>query len=264
MLDSHAHLNFDGFKQDYPEVIARSQAGGMEAIINVGAQFQSSAKAVAIANEHKICFASAGVHPIHWEDTERLSDQEILVRLKKLAQAKKVVAIGETGLDYFHLPKDKKERAKAIAQQKRLFGIHLDVCRKTKLALILHCRDAYKEMLAILAKAPIKRGVIHCFCGDLDTAQKFLTLGFYIGFTGLITYPGNEYLKEVISAVPLEKILVETDCPYLPPQPMRGKRNEPLFVRYVLEHIAKVKGLTFGEVEIQTSKNAVKLFKLRQ
>lgn len=262
MIDTHAHLNFEAFKEDCKEVIKRSREGGVEAIINVGAQFKTSEKAIKIAKEHDICFASVGIHPIHTQDMEGMEEKEVLNKLSRLTQNKKVVAIGETGLDYYHLPSE--ALAKEVQEaQKKLFKIHLKLAHKRNLPVILHCRDAYEDMLEILKKSPrVKRGVIHCFCGDLRIAQEFIDLGFYIGFTGMITYPGNEYLEEVIAKIPLKKILAETDCPYLPPQPKRGKRNESLFVRYVIEKIAKVRGLEFKEVDRATSQNAIKLFKL--
>jgi len=257
MTDTHGHLNFEAFEEDYQEVIKRSEQGGIKAIVNVGSQFETSAKAVKIAEENKICFASIGVHPIHSSGVQDLGKKEIFAKLSKLAENKKVVAIGETGLDYYHLPLDSPEEARQ--EQKELFKIHLEVAEKKKLPIILHCRDGYEDLLEVLPKG--MKGVIHCFCGSKEIAQKFLNLGFYIGFTGMITYPGNQFLEEAVKAVPLEKILAETDCPYLAPQAKRGERNEPLFVRYVLLKIAEVLGLTLQQVEQATDQNARRLFK---
>lgn len=268
MIDTHAHLNFEAFQDDFSDVIKRSQAGGMRAVINVGAQFETSEKAVLIAQKHDLCFASVGVHPIHAQDTKALSSGQIKQRLKDLAQKAKVIAIGETGLDYYHL---KTQGRKAeIAGQKRLFKIHLDLALRLKKPVILHCRDAYPETLNILQETIEKsrkrtiEGVLHCFCGSLETAQKFLDLGLHLGFTGLVTYPGNAYLREVIAGVPRDKLLVETDCPYLPPQAKRGERNEPLYVRYVLDYVAKVLGISFSDAEKQTDQNALRLFCLNK
>ncbi len=259
MIDTHGHLNFEAFVEDYREVIARSEQGGIKAIVNVGSQFETSAKALRIAEESKICFASIGVHPIHSSGVQDLGKKEIFTKLSKLAENKKVVAIGETGLDYYHLPPDSP--AEARQEQKELFRIHLEAAEKKKLPIILHCRNAYEDLLEILPKGT--KGVIHCFCGSKEIAQKFLNLGFYIGFTGMITYPGNQFLEEAVKAVPLEKILAETDCPYLAPQAKRGERNEPLFVRYVILKIAEVLGLTLQQVEQATDQNARRLFELR-
>lgn len=269
MVDTHAHLNFKDFNEDYKQVIKDSIDNGVETIINIGSDFQTSEKALKIAEEYKICFAGVSVHPIHTDRAKGMARGEIQEKLEHLARAKKVVAIGETGLDYYHLPAEQEKRGKVTRAQKQLFQIHLDLARKTKLPLILHCRDAYEDLLQIINETvkqwnnETMRGVVHCFCGDLETAQRFLDLGFYLGFTGMVTYPGNEDLSQVIREIPLEKILVETDCPYLPPQVKRGERNLPYYVRYVIEYITQVKGLKFEEVERKTAENAAKLFQLR-
>ncbi len=269
MIDTHAHLNFKDFDNDYLEVVKDSIKNGVEVIINIGSDFKTSEKAIKIAGENGICYASVGIHPIHTDRVGRMKEEEIFEKLVNLAKEKKIVAIGETGLDYYHLPAEQGKRDKVTQAQKQLFQIHLNLARKIDLPLILHCRDAYKDLLQIINETvkqwnnETMRGVVHCFCGDLETAQYFLDLGFYLGFTGMITYPGNENLAQVIREIPLEKILVETDCPYLAPQEKRGERNLPYYVRYVIEYITQVKGLKFEEVERETTKNAAKLFQLR-
>jgi len=267
MIDTHAHLNFKDFAKDYSKIIQDSQDNDIEAIINVGSDLQTSEKALKIAAESDVCFASVGIHPIHTDRVKGMMSKEIQKKLEILGQAKKVVAVGETGLDYYHLPSVKVEQERIKEEQKKLFEIHLTLSQKLDLPLILHCRDAYDDLLEIIQKTmeqwsnrTMVRGVIHCFCGSLETAKRFLDLGFNIGFTGMITYPGNENLSEVIKVIPLDKILVETDCPYLAPQIKRGERNLPYYVRYVILHIAKAKGLRFEEVEKATTRNAVKLF----
>jgi len=271
MIDTHSHLNFKDFNRDYQEVIREAEENGVSAIINVGSDFATSEKAIKISQEKKICYAAVGVHPIHADRLVGRGEAEIFKELENLASKKKVVAIGETGLDYYHLPQNKSESEKAKAQQKRLFKIHLELARKLNLPLILHCRNAYEDLLRILeaqcSNLTIQqfnniRGAIHCFCGNLAAAKKFLDLGFYLGFTGLITYPGNEYLAEVIANVPGDKILAETDCPYLAPQEKRGERNLPHYVQYVIEYMAKTRGADFQEMERITNENAKKLFGL--
>lgn len=260
MIDTHSHLNFKDFNRDYPEVIAAAEKSGVSAMINVGSDFATSEKAIKISQDEKTCYAAVGVHPIHTDRLAGRGETEIFKELEKLARNKKVVAIGETGLDYFHLPQGGNKKIKI--SQKALFQIHLKLAHKLNLPLILHCRDAYEDMLDILVKAPIKRGAIHCFCGNGEAAKRFLDLGFYIGFTGMITYHGNEYLAEVIRAVPQDKILAETDCPYLAPQIKRGQRNLPHYVQYVIEYMAKARGVDFKKMEEMTSENAERLFKL--
>jgi len=270
MIDTHSHLNFKDFNRDYREVIAEAEKSGVSAIINVGSDFATSEKAIKASQEEKICYAAVGVHPVHAQDAAALGETEIIARLEKLAKNKKVVAIGETGLDYYHLPQGGNEKIKM--SQKRLFQIHLKLAHKLNLPLILHCRDAYEDLLEILRSAieqsnngTMKQwsgGVIHCFCGSEEVAKKFLDLGFYLGFTGLITYPGNEYLAKIIATAPDDKILAETDCPYLAPQVKRGERNLPQYVKYVIEYMARARGADFKEMERATSENAKRLFGL--
>jgi len=257
MIDTHSHLNFKAFKDDYAQVIERSFNNGIKFIINVGSQFETSKKAIELADSYKNLYATVGLHPIHVKD-EKFSFETY----KKLTQNKKVVAVGETGLDYFHI----KEK-KLINLQKEIFLSHIKLAQELDLPLILHCRDskeepnkAYEEMLEILKKEKIKKGVIHCFSATLQIAQRFLTMGFYLGFTGIITFA--EELEEVVKEVSLERILTETDCPYLAPVPYRGQRCEPWYVKFVIEKIAKTKNISYNKVLEQTAKNAVELFKL--
>lgn len=269
MIDTHAHLNFKDFDNDYLEVVKDSIKNGVEVVINIGSDFKTNEKAIKIAGENEICYAAVGIHPIHTDRVGGMKEKEIFEKLVNLAKGKKIVAIGETGLDYYHLPDEVNKKEMLMARQKELFKIHFKVAKKLNLPLILHCRDAYDDLLQIINETmkqwnnEIMRGVVHCFCGDLATAQYFLDLGFYLGFTGMVTYPGNENLSQVIREIPLEKILVETDCPYLAPQEKRGERNLPYYARYVIEYITQVKGLKFEEVERETTKNAAKLFQLR-
>ncbi len=283
MIDTHAHLNFQAFEKDCAQVIERSFSNGIKFIINVGSQLDTSSKAIELADKFKNLpphlistgifgikltnsapircgglYAAVGLHPIHAGD--EVFDFEIY---KKLTQNKKVVAIGETGLDYFHI-KDEK----LIKLQKEIFLSHIKLAQELDLPLILHCRGikkepnkAYQEMLEILKKERANKGVIHCFSSNLDIAKEFLALGFYIGFTGITTF--SKELENVVSGIPLDKILTETDCPYLAPVPYRGKRCEPWHVKFTIEKIAQIKGLSFPETEKQTEQNAINLFGLK-
>ncbi|MFA4880605.1 MAG: TatD family hydrolase [Candidatus Doudnabacteria bacterium] len=264
MIDTHAHLNFKDFDSDYLEVVKDSVKNGVEIIINIGSDFKTSEKAIKIAGENGICYAAVGIHPIHPDRVGGMKEEEIFEKLVNLAKEKKIVAIGETGLDYYHLPDEVNKKEMLMARQKGLFKIHFKIAKKLNLPLILHCRDAYNDLLSILNAQGRKdwAGVIHCFCGSLEIARRFLDAGFYIGFTGMVTYPGNENLSQVIREIPLEKILVETDCPYLPPQEKRGERNLPYYVKYVIQYIAQIKGLDYKEMEKTLSKNATNAFNL--
>lgn len=256
-IDTHAHLNFRAFENDYSEIIARTleQSAWM---INVGSQIATSKKAISIAREYRQgVYASVGFHPTHaldfeWNknDLEALLDNQV---------NNKIVALGETGLDYFRLPKEKEEEHKTM--QKQIFSDHIDLAEQYHLPLILHCRDAYADVLEAIRGRSIV-GVAHCFIGNMETAKQFIDLGCMISFTGIITFTKDQALLEAVKRLPLEKIMIETDCPYLAPVPMRGKRNEPLFAKHVGEAIAKIKGISAEEVLKKTTYNAIQFFRL--
>lgn len=273
LIDYHAHVNFNAYKDDADEVIKRALDKGVFMIL-VGTQIDTSQRAVEMAARYeKGVWASVGLHPIHTEDMEVDEEEshfstraEVFdsAAYRALAQHEKVVAIGECGLDYWHT--SQKER------QHKTFRQHLDLADELDLPLILHCRgskadpaDAYRDQLAILheyvkaGKIP-RRGSIHCFISTWEVAEQYLKLGFHIGFTGVITFPKTAQYTEVVRNTPLERILVETDCPYLAPVPMRGKRNEPLYVRYVAQKVAEIKGMDKGEVEERLFENTLETF----
>jgi TatD DNase family protein len=241
IIDSHAHLNFKLFQEDQKEVIERCLANQVW-MINVGSQLETSQEAVKIAQEYNQgVYASVGLHPIH-------ADQEF--DYKKTASQDKVVAIGETGLDYYY-------QSVAKEKQKKVFLEQLEVSLELNKPVVLHCRKAHRELLDIIKSFDL-RGVIHCFTGSWSEAQKYLDLGLKIGFTGII-FKLN--LKEVIEKVPLDGILVETDCPYLSP-PGRPERNEPLFVEDIIKEIARIKKISYQEVKEKTVFNTRELFKI--
>lgn len=258
LIDTHAHLNFKAFKDDYRETIKRAFAAGVLGIINVGSDLKTSKKAIEIAREYeKGVYAAVGIHPTH---TGRIRDLTLEIKeLKKLAQDSKVVAVGETGLDFFH---NKESREQQIVLFKEL----LSLGRELNLPLIVHCREAFKDLIDILKSTiPNKQystsGVVHCFSGSLKEAKEILDLGLYISFTGNITYSKAEKLEQVAREIPLEKIMVETDSPFLAPIPHRGERNEPSYVVEVAKKIALIKGISFEKVAEITTQNAQKIFK---
>lgn len=250
-IDTHSHLNFPAFSEDYPDVIARAKRTGIAAIINVGADLPTSKRAIELAQKEDLCYATVGIHPT---STNNLKDEDYQ-ELEGLAQKKKVVAIGEIGLDYFH-----NSTPKEI--QKRSFEMQILLAKKLNLPVIIHNRDAHQDVLAVLKEKEVKKGVMHCFSGDINLAKKVFSLGLHISFTGNLTYKKNEDLRAVAKEIPLKKMLLETDCPYLPPQPRRGKRNEPGFLVYTAEALAKIKGISLEELGEITSENARELFKL--
>ena len=283
LIDTHTHVNFSAFKEDGKEVIERALKAGVW-LINVGSQYSTSERAIRMAqNYEEGVYAAVGLHPIHLlEGHYDSSELDELVKFKtkaeefdfekylSLAKNPKAVAVGETGLDYFHL-KDLNENEKARAQekQKEIFAKHLELAAKAKKPAIIHCRDssfgqkdAYQDMLAILKEAkkkePKLKGVNHFFAGTLNEAEILFELDFLISFTGVITFVKD--WNEVIKIAPLEKIMVETDAPYVAPVPYRGKRNEPLYVEEAAKKIAELKGVSFEEVARQTTLNARALF----
>jgi len=260
MIDTHTHIDFKEFDDDRENVMKRFFDNGGEKMINVGCDLKSSVRSYELSKNNENIFASAGIHP-HDADTV---DKNSLKKIEELVQHYKVIAVGEIGLDYFRNLSSQEKQIEA-------FKLQIELAENHKMPLIIHCRDAYNDLLDILKeyKTSNWRGVIHCFAASQKIAEQFLKLGFYIGFTGIITYYkdkselGNEpEIYKVIENMPLDKILIETDCPYLAPTPKRGERNEPLLVKHIAEKIAHIRNTSFKEIEKATSANAIKLFNL--
>jgi TatD DNase family protein len=255
LIDSHAHIQGKEYTGEAAAVIARARDAGVEAIIAVGGagDMSSNTEAIALAAQFANVFATVGMHP---HDAKDVGADE-LKTLRELASHSKVIAVGETGLDFYysHSPHD---------VQQRVFAQFIHMARETKLPIIVHERDAATQAAELLRAegAGELRGVIHCFTGNYEAARAYLDLGFYISFTGIITFKNADALRDVVRRVPLERMLVETDSPYLTPVPHRGKRNEPAYVRFVAETIATVKGVELAEVARVTSANVKKLFRI--
>jgi len=267
LIDTHAHLNFNAFRDDVEEVIKRC-ADQKVGVINVGSEYKTSKRAVEMAEKHEGLWAAIGVHPGHLSEREIDDGEGNLIRSAvekfdrkkyfELAKSKKVVAIGEVGLDYYNGEENKKEQVEAFKEQIKL-AVDLD------LPIAVHCRNAYKDILEVITEEKKKygekmRGVIHSYLGRLSYAQIFNEIGFSVAFNGIITY-ARDYDK-VIKNIDLKYILAETDCPWLTPVPYRGERNEPLYVRYVAEKIAEIKDISNEEAAKVTTENAKKLFKI--
>ena len=253
LIDTHAHLVDEAFDRDRKEVIERARAGGVVQIVNVGYDLDSSRRAVALAREYDFIYTAVGVHP---HDAARVS-AGYLDELGTLARNQKVVAIGETGLDYYrnHSPRP---------EQRQVFREQLALARELELPVIIHDRDAHGEVLEIFRQDGSGRagGVLHCFSGSWEMARECLRMGFYISFAGVVTYPKSTHLQSIAVNLPAERLLVETDCPYLSPEPRRGERNEPAYVRYALERIAGLRGMPVAELALLTTQNARRLFRL--
>ena len=251
LVDTHAHLADKQFAADIDAVISRAGANGISVIVDVGESLATSLCCIEHARRHKNIFASVGIHPHH---AERVSEGEI-EEIARLADDLAIVAIGETGLDYYR-------HAASRESQVRLFERFLDIAIKKGLPAIVHCRDAYVDAIAILKEAGLRgaRGVVHCFSGSMEDAEALLEMGYFISVGGPLTYPANDSLRSIVRHIPLDRILLETDCPYLSPQGRRGKRNEPANVAYVALEIARLCGLSEEEVGAITTANAKRLF----
>jgi TatD DNase family protein len=251
LIDTHIHLHFPDYDADRTEVIRRAVEGGVRRFLNIGTDLENSRSAIAVADEYPEVYASIGYHP---HETKHAQDAD-LAELAKLISHPKVMAIGEVGLDYFHehSPRDVQEKLL------RTFLGWYDQYRKP---LIIHCRDAYDDLLRILkehAKAPY-RGTLHCYSSNAENMKKILDLGFHVSFGGALTYKKNDVLREACALCPKDRLLLETDGPYLAPQTMRGKRNEPLYMIETAQCAAKLHGVSVEEMAELTTANAQKLF----
>jgi len=250
-IDTHLHLDDPRYEGDLKEVINRAREAGVEMMINVGTDLGGSQKSLELAGDYNFIYAAIGVHPHYVEAV----DSNVLNELRRIGKEEKVIAIGEIGLDYYRdlSPRD---------LQKKTFSKLLRLAKDLGLPVMIHCREAEEEILKILVEERIGEvgGVMHCFSGDIDLANRVLDLGMNISFAGQITYPNAENLRGVLKKVPVEKLLLETDAPYLAPQVQRGKRNEPAFIKYATEEIARVKEVKLEDLARITTDNAKKLF----
>ncbi|MBX4201107.1 TatD family hydrolase [Candidatus Parcubacteria bacterium] len=282
IIDTHSHVQFRAFDMDADKITKKTLADNIW-MINVGTKFQTSQRGVEFAEKYpEGVFAAIGLHPMHAaaefikmktdpdeEENLALENEFDAQKYRALAQSKKVVAIGEIGLDYYYKPKTTAKLAEFKEKQKRVFTQQLDLAKELNLPVILHCRMAHDDVIEILKERGENRGVIHCFTGTLEQAQKYIAMGFYIGINGII-FKFN--IDDTIKAIPLGSIVVETDCPYLTPLPAialatagapEGKtRNEPIFIKHTIQKIADLRSVAFDEVAEKTTENARKLFNI--
>ena len=251
-IDSHAHLEMEEFDGDREAVLARAAAAGLTAIITVGTTIPDCEKAVALARLHPQVYAAVGIHPHEVKGI----DAGTYDALRFFAQQEKVVAIGEIGLDFFHDLSPREVQLRRFAEQ-------LDLALELDLPVIVHDREAHADTLRILKQRKGGlRGVLHCFSGDETMALECIELGFYLSIAGPVTYRKSEQLRTVARAIPAERILIETDAPYLSPQPWRGKRNEPAYVVETARYVAEIRGMAAGELERLTEENTRRFFGL--
>jgi len=283
LVETHAHLDYPDFADDFDDVLRRATEAGVTRIITIGTSVESSRRAVDLAEKYPNIFAVIGVHPTYVEE----SGEDVITPLRELAKNPRVVAIGETGLDYHHLPsvsaaKEKKVQVFARAlqgeteeeieasiqdgayksRQASLFQQQLDLALELGLNLVIHQRDAWDDALEIMRPYSGKlRGVFHCFGGTLEQADEVVDLGHLLSFTGIVTFKNGASVREVAARIPLHKFMVETDCPYLAPVPFRGKRCEPAHTRLVAESIAAARGVSLEEIARATTTSADDFFR---
>jgi len=253
IFETHAHYDDDRFNEDRDELLRRLPEEGVGVVINSGASVESTRDTIRLAKDYAHVYAAVGVHPSEIEEL----DEAFFEWMKEQASWEKTVAIGEIGLDYYW---DKEPEVQE--RQRHWFGRQIELARETRLPIIVHSRDAAADTMQVMKEHHAEEiaGVIHCYSYSREMALEFIKMGYYIGVGGVVTFKNAKKLKETVEAIPLERILLETDCPYMAPEPYRGKRNSSLYLPYVVEKIAEIKGISVEEVERVTEENARKLF----
>ena len=259
--DTHAHLDYPEYKKDFAEILARAQAAGITKIISIATDLDSSRRALALAEKHAMIYAAVGWHPSNAHE----APADIRPALRELAQHPKAVAIGECGLDYYRLPSAtggsaaddvayKKKQAEIFAQQ-------LEVAVEMNLNCVIHQRSSFDDLFAqVQPFAQKTRGVFHCFGESIERLEKILSLGWLVSYTGIVTFKNGQNIRDAVAATPLDRLMLETDCPYLAPVPYRGKRCEPAFVKEISETVATVKLCSLADLSAATGQTARNFF----
>ncbi len=285
LIDTHAHLDFPDFANDLQDVLRRADEAEVKRVITIGTSIESSRRAIELAENYPSVYAAIGVHPSYAQEAE----DDVITPLRELAKHPRVVAIGETGLDYHHSPSEEVAKEKQVqvmtalrsetdeeieaqirdgaykSKQASLFQQQLDLAVELGLNVVIHQRDAWEDTMEVLRAYTGKvRGVFHCFGGSLDQANEVLDLDHLVSFTGIVTFKNGESVKEVAAEIPLWKFMVETDCPFLAPVPFRGKRCEPAYTRITAETIAAARGVTLDEIAASTTETAEQFFRFNR
>src|SRR5213075_1519291 len=285
LIETHAHLDYPDFANDLDEVVRRAAEAGVTRIITIGTSVESSRRAIDLAEKHPAVYAAIGVHPTYVEEAE----EDVFTPLRELAKHPRVVAIGETGLDYHQLPSEKVAKEKQVqvmtalrtetdeeieaqirdgaykSKQASLFQQQLDLAVELGFNVVIHQRDAWDDTLEVLRPYAEKlRGVFHCFGGTIDQANEVLALDHLVSFTGIVTFKNGAAVRQVAAEIPLWKFMVETDCPFLAPAPFRGKRCEPAHTRIVAEAIAGARGVALNEIAEATTETAEQFFRFNR
>lgn len=252
-FDSHAHYDDERFDEDREALIESLKEKGVEFVVNAAADMKSCHTSLQLAEKYPFIYSSVGVHP---HDVKDLTETDI-EEMRELAKHKKVVAIGEIGLDYYYDNSPREE-------QRIWFKRQLELARELDLPVIIHSREAAQETFDMIMESGVKEGVIHCFSGSYELAKEYVKRGFYIGIGGSLTFKNAKKTVEVVDGIDLKHILIETDCPYLTPVPHRGERNDSSYLKFVVQKIAEIKGISEAEVEAVSSKNAKNLFRIME
>lgn len=251
LVDTHTHIYGDKYNSDFFEVLKRTKEE-LEFIVSIGYDLESSKKSVELSNKYDFIYSTVGIHPVDIKEYNDEVENELIAMVKNNT---KVVAIGEIGLDYYWM-----EDPKEIQQD--VFRKQLNISRETKLPVVIHTRDALEDTLKILSEYKDIGGILHCFPGSYDSVKSLLDR-YYVGVAGVVTFKNNKKTQEMVKQVPLDRVVIETDCPYLTPEPFRGHRNEPTYVKYVAEKIAEIKGISYEEVIKVTTENAKAIYNIK-
>ena len=250
MIDTHSHINFEDYKENFEDFLNDIKSNEIEKVIIPGVEPSSFNEILSLCNEYEMLYGAIGIHPSEFQ-TYNQEVEEIIYRLIKNS---KIVAIGEIGLDY-HYGFDLKE------EQKNILRKQLTIAEETKLPVIIHDREAHEDIFKILQEYKLSNVIFHCFSGDADFAKRCINEGYYIGIGGVVTFKNAKELKESTKIIPLDRILLETDAPYLAPVPYRGKTNTPAYLKYIAQEIANIKEIRIEEIKKQTTINAKRIFK---
>jgi len=255
--DTHAHLASSRFEDDLPEVVERARAAKVSRILTISCDLEDATTNVELSKRYPLVLAAAGIHPLY---VHEIASADWESELRGVAGQPEVHAIGEIGLDYFHPPGDGSEEAQWRSLQREIFEKQLQLAEDLDLPVVIHQRNSASDVSDVLGNFPGVRAVLHCFTGTPEEAETALSRGHLLSFTGILTFPKAPEVREVASIVPLDRLMIETDCPYLAPVPFRGKRCEPAHVVHVAETLAEIHGKTLGEMAMLTSDNASRFF----
>ncbi|MBO7252616.1 MAG: TatD family hydrolase [Oscillospiraceae bacterium] len=251
LFDTHAHLNDPAFDADREELMAGLAAKGIGLVMNAGCSLQSSQDIIAMAERYPWLYASVGSHP----DSADEVNEQVIEEYRKLCRHEKVKAIGEIGLDYYYedIPRD---------IQKQAFRMQMELAKEVDLPVIIHEREAHDDGMRIVKEFPTVKGVFHCYSGSAEMARQLVNMGWYIGFTGVLTFKNARKAVETAASIPLDRIVLETDCPFMAPEPFRGKRNDPGYLPKMAEKLAEIRGVSVEEAIASTTENAKRLYRI--